>query len=91
MFTLPPLPYELNALTPVLDAETIEYHYHKHHQAYIDKLNTLVQGTEYETKSLEDIVKTAPTGPLFNNAAQALNHQLYWNQFQAVKEENKAE
>jgi Fe-Mn family superoxide dismutase len=91
MLTLPPLPYALDALTPILDAETLEYHYHKHHQAYIDKLNTLIAGTAHENQSLAEIVKTAPAGPLFNNAAQALNHQLYRNQLQAPKEENKPE
>jgi Fe-Mn family superoxide dismutase len=59
MFTLPKLPYELDALAPIFSKETLEYHYGKHHQAYIDKLNTLIQGTPNEDKSLEDIVKTA--------------------------------
>lgn len=91
MFSLPQLPYALDALEPVLDKETLEYHYGKHHQAYIDKLNTLILGTEFENKSLEEIVQTAPSGAIYNNAAQALNHQMYWNQFQAPKENNKAE
>jgi Fe-Mn family superoxide dismutase len=59
MFTLPVLPYELDALTPVFTPETLEYHYGKHHQAYIDKLNTLVQGTPDENAPLEELVKTA--------------------------------
>jgi Fe-Mn family superoxide dismutase len=58
MFTLPPLPYKLTALEPFFSAETLEYHYGKHHQAYIDKLNSLVQGTPEETKTLEDILVT---------------------------------
>jgi Fe-Mn family superoxide dismutase len=91
MFTLPQLPYALDALEPVLDKETLEYHYGKHHQAYIDKLNTLIIGTEFENKSLEEIVKTAPAGAIYNNAAQALNHQIYRNQFQPIKESNKPE
>ncbi|MDR0650880.1 MAG: superoxide dismutase [Candidatus Peribacteria bacterium] len=91
MFTLPPLPYTLNALEPIFSTETLEYHYGKHHQAYIDKLNNLVQSTPDETKTLEDIVTTAQPGPLFNNAAQALNHQLFRQQFQPTKESNKPE
>jgi Fe-Mn family superoxide dismutase len=91
MFTLPPLPYELDALVPVFSPETLEYHYGKHHQAYIDKLNTLVSGTADEQKSLTELVKTSVSGPLFNNAAQALNHQLFWQQFMAPKEGNQPE
>ena len=82
MFTLPTLPYELNALEPIFSKETLEYHYGKHHQTYIDKLNSLIQGTSEEDKTLEEIVKTAQPWPLFNNAAQALNHQLFRQQFQ---------
>ncbi|MDR2541187.1 MAG: superoxide dismutase [Candidatus Peribacteria bacterium] len=89
MFILPSLPYALDALAPVFTPETLEYHYGKHHQTYIDKLNTLAQATPDEHKTLEELVKTAQPGPLFNNAAQALNHQLFRQQFQAPKEENK--
>lgn len=89
MFTLPPLPYALDALEPIISKETLEYHYGKHHQAYIDKLNTLITGTEFEHQSLEEIVQTAPAGTIYNNAAQALNHQLYWNQLQSLTEYNQ--
>jgi superoxide dismutase, Fe-Mn family len=77
-FTLPPLPYAKNALAPHISEETLEYHYGKHHQAYVTNLNKLVDGTEYEGKSLEDIIKHA-SGGVFNNAAQVWNHTFYWN------------
>ncbi|MDD2537574.1 MAG: superoxide dismutase [Candidatus Absconditabacteria bacterium] len=89
MYNLSPLPYSYDALEPVLDKETLEYHHDKHQQAYIDKANALVPGTEFEGKSLEEIVKTAPAGPVYNNAAQAINHELYWNQFQSPREDNR--
>lgn len=75
---LPILPYEKNALEPTLSAETIEYHYGKHHQTYITNLNSLIIGTEYEEQSLEEIIMNA-SGGLFNNAAQIWNHTFYWN------------
>jgi Fe-Mn family superoxide dismutase len=75
---LPELPYAKDALAPNISAETIEYHYGKHHQAYVDNLNKLVPGTEFENKTLEDIIKKA-TGGVFNNAAQVWNHTFYWN------------
>jgi Fe-Mn family superoxide dismutase len=78
MFTLPPLPYEMNALEPHLSKETLEYHYGKHHKAYVDNLNKLVVGTEFADKSLEDIILTAEGG-IFNNAAQIWNHTFYWH------------
>lgn len=78
-FELPALPYEKNALEPHISAETLEYHYGKHHQTYVDKLNGLVAGTDNENKSLEEIIKTAGPGGLFNNAAQIWNHTFYWN------------
>lgn len=77
-FELPPLPYADNALEPVISAETISYHYGKHHQAYVTNLNNLVKGTDNEGKSLEDIIKSSQGG-LFNNAAQVWNHTFYWN------------
>ncbi len=77
-FELPALPYAKDALAPHISAETIEYHYGKHHKAYVDNLNKLVAGTEYEGKSLEDIIRSA-TGGIFNNAAQVWNHTFYWN------------
>ena len=77
-FELPPLPYETDALAPHISKETLEYHYGKHHQAYVNNLNKLVPGTEYEGKSLEEIIKSADGG-IFNNAAQVWNHTFYWN------------
>ncbi|HBJ67752.1 MAG TPA: superoxide dismutase [Fe], partial [Alcaligenes faecalis] len=77
-FTLPALPYELNALEPHISKETLEFHYGKHHQAYVTNLNNLVAGTEFENASLEDVVKKS-SGGVFNNAAQVWNHTFYWN------------
>jgi len=77
-FTLPDLPYPKDALAPHLSAETLEYHYGKHHNAYVTNLNGLVEGTEFADKSLEEIVMTA-SGGMFNNAAQVWNHSFYWN------------
>ena len=77
-FELPALPYAQDALAPHISAETLEYHYGKHHKTYVDKLNGLIPGTEYEGKSLEDIIKTS-SGGVFNNAAQIWNHTFYWN------------
>ena len=75
---LPALPYADDALEPVISAETIGYHYGKHHQAYVTNLNNLVPGTEFENASLEEIVMKS-TGGVFNNAAQVWNHTFYWN------------
>jgi superoxide dismutase, Fe-Mn family len=75
---LPPLPYEKNALEPVISQETIEYHYGKHHQTYVTNLNNLIPGTELEDMSLEDIVMKS-SGGIFNNAAQVWNHTFYWS------------
>ncbi len=77
-FTLPELPYSKDALMPHMSAETLEYHYGKHHKAYVDNLNKLVPGTEHEGKSLEDIIKSS-SGGIFNNAAQVWNHTFFWN------------
>jgi superoxide dismutase, Fe-Mn family len=83
MFQLPPLPYADNALEPVISANTISFHYGKHHKTYVDNLNNLVKGTEYESASLEKIINEtagkADRAPLFNNAAQIWNHTFYWN------------
>lgn len=76
--TLPPLPYARDALAPHISAETIDFHYGKHHQTYVDNLNKLIAGTEDDAKSLEDIVRSS-TGGKFNNAAQVWNHTFYWN------------
>ncbi|MGO4703973.1 superoxide dismutase [Dyella sp. 2RAB6] len=73
-----PLPYELNALAPHISAETLEYHYGKHHRAYVTNLNTLLPGTAFEGMELEEIVRRS-SGAIFNNAAQAWNHSFYWN------------
>jgi Fe-Mn family superoxide dismutase len=75
---LPELPYAKDALAPGISAETIEYHYGKHHKAYVDNLNKLILGTEFEKMSLEEIIKKA-SGSVFNNAAQDWNHTFYWN------------
>lgn len=75
---LPALPYEKNALAPVISPETIDYHYGKHHQAYVTNLNNLIPGTEFADMSLEDIVLKSSAG-IFNNAAQVWNHTFYWN------------
>ncbi|MCK7460496.1 superoxide dismutase [Idiomarina aminovorans] len=77
-FELPALPYEKNALAPHISEETLEYHYGKHHATYVSKLNAAVEGTDLESKSLEDIIKSEKGG-LFNNAAQVWNHSFYWN------------
>ncbi|WP_086481628.1 superoxide dismutase [Oceanospirillum sanctuarii] len=78
-FELPALPYDKSALEPHISAETLEFHHGKHHNTYVDKLNGLVPGTEFEGKTLEEIIKAAPAGPVFNNAAQIWNHTFYWN------------
>jgi superoxide dismutase, Fe-Mn family len=77
-FELPKLPYAQNALEPHISAETLEYHYGKHHQTYVTNLNNLIPNTEFEGKSLEDIIMKSQ-GPIFNNAAQVWNHTFYWN------------
>ncbi|HET6612506.1 MAG TPA: Fe-Mn family superoxide dismutase [Kofleriaceae bacterium] len=82
-FSLPELPYAKDALAPVISAETIEYHYGKHHQGYVNKLNGMVPGTPYDGKSLEEVVRAAhgkaSESAVFNNAAQVWNHTFYWN------------
>ena len=77
-FTLPELPYPMDALEPFISKLTIEYHYGKHHQAYVNNLNKLIQGTEFEDASLEEVIQKAEGG-IFNNAAQVWNHTFYWN------------
>lgn len=77
-FELPALPYAQDALEPHISAETLSFHYGKHHNTYVVKLNGLIGGTADEKKSLEEIVKSS-TGPIFNNAAQIWNHTFYWN------------
>lgn len=79
-YTQPELPYNENALEPAISAETVRFHYGKHEKAYIDNLNRLIQGTEYEDMELEEVIKHA-SGPLFNNASQAWNHIFYFFTF----------
>ena len=76
---LPPLPYAKDALAPHISAETLEYHHDKHHATYVTNLNKLIAGTEFENLSLEEIVKKAPAGGIFNNAALVWNHTFYFN------------
>lgn len=76
---LPALPFAKDALAPHMSAETFDYHYAKHHQAYVTNLNNLIKGTEYENLDLEAIVKKAPAGGVYNNAAQVWNHTFFWN------------
>lgn len=77
-FTLPPLPYAYDALEPTISRETLEFHHDKHHQAYVTNLNKLIEGTEFESASLEEIIKKS-SGGVFNNSAQVWNHTFYWN------------
>jgi Fe-Mn family superoxide dismutase len=77
-FTLPPLPYEKNALAPHISAETLEFHYGKHHQTYVTNLNKLLEGKPEANKSLEEIILSSDGG-VFNNAAQVWNHTFYWH------------
>lgn len=81
MYQLIDLPYAPAALEPVISAQTLSFHHGKHLQAYVDNLNKLLPGTEYEDMPLEDIVRKASAGPVFNNAGQILNHNLYFTQF----------
>jgi Fe-Mn family superoxide dismutase len=76
--TLPPLPYPIDALAPAYSKETLEYHHGKHHKAYVDKLNELQKGTEFERMGLEEIVKKS-SGAIYNQAAQIWNHTFFWN------------
>ncbi|MEI6628727.1 MAG: superoxide dismutase [Alphaproteobacteria bacterium] len=86
-FTLPPLPYSKNALAPYVSEQTIDFHYGKHHQTYVTNLNNLVQGTENESKILEELISMsfsqASLVGMFNNAAQVWNHTFFWNCMQA--------
>ncbi len=76
---LPELPYAKDALAPHISSETLDFHYGKHHATYVDKLNGLIKGTEFEDATLEEIINKASAGPVFNNAAQIWNHTFYWN------------
>jgi Fe-Mn family superoxide dismutase len=79
-FTLPPLPYAIDALEPYISAKTLEFHHGKHHQAYVTNVNNLIVGTEFENANLETIIKKAEGG-IFNNGAQVYNHTFYFEQF----------
>ncbi len=82
------LPYEANALEPVISKETIGFHHGKHHQTYVNNLNALIEGTKYEDMPLEEIIRTSDGG-VFNNAGQILNHNMYFLQFRVPKQDNK--
>ena len=88
---MPMLPYATNALEPVISEQTINFHYGKHLQNYVNTLTSLVKDTEWADKSVEDIVKGAPDGPLFNNSGQVLNHALYFSQFRSPRQNNQPE
>src|ERR1700722_20772331 len=77
-FELPNLPYAIDALSPHISKETLEFHHGKHHATYVTNLNNLTKGTPNENKSVEEIMKTAGPGGLFNNSAQHYNHSFYW-------------
>lgn len=85
LFHLPELGYQLTDLAPMMSQQTLSYHYGKHFQTYVNNLNTLVNGTEFEGLTLDDIVRKAPDGPIANNAGQVLNHQLFFEQFRPEK------
>ncbi len=86
-FTLPNLPYEKTALEPLISAETLEYHYGKHHQAYLNNLNNLIPGTPFEKLDLEQIILKS-SGAIFNNSAQVWNHSFYWNSLSPAHKNN---
>ena len=86
MFILIQLPYASDALEPAISAQTLSFHHGKHLQAYVDNLNKLLPGSEFEGLPLENIVRKAPTGPVFNNAGQILNHEMYFTQFRPAGE-----
>lgn len=77
-YSLPPLPYAKDALEPTMSPKTLDVHYGKHHEGYVDKLNKLIAGTEFESQPIESVIRKA-SGPLYNNAAQAWNHTFFWN------------
>ncbi len=81
IYELPALPYDMTALEPHISKETLEYHYGKHHKTYVDNLNKIIPGTEFEGMELEEIIKKSHSkgGPIFNNAAQIWNHTFYWH------------
>jgi Fe-Mn family superoxide dismutase len=86
MFKLLELPYGMESLEPTISSQTLSFHHGKHLQTYVDNLNKLILGTDFDGKSLEEIVKAAPSGAIFNNAGQILNHELYFLQFAIASE-----
>lgn len=90
MFTRPSLPYAIDALAPYISAETLEFHSGKHHQTYVDNLNKLVVGTEFEGKTLEEVIQGS-TGGIFNNAAQIWNHTFYFDSLVSASESSISE
>ena len=84
-FQLPELGYQLTDLAPMMSLQTLSYHYGKHFQTYVNNLNQLIEGGEYEGLAIEDIVRKVPAGPIANNAGQVLNHQLFFEQFRPEK------
>ena len=90
MFRLIELPYSKDGLEPVISAQTLDFHHGKHLQGYVDNLNKLLEGSEFEGMALEDIVRKAPAGAIFNNAGQILNHELYFMQFKPVSDASQA-
>lgn len=88
MINLPILPYAFDALLPIIDKETVEIHYSKHHQWYVNKINDLIVGTFYENMVLEEIIRTAENWAIFNNAAQIRNHNFYRNTLRPLQENN---
>lgn len=89
MIELPDLPYARDALEPAVSKNTIDFHYGKHHQKYVDNVNKLVEGTPYETKDVDVIIKDSTKGALFDNAAQVWNHTFFWNSMSPNKEDNE--
>jgi Fe-Mn family superoxide dismutase len=81
-FELPPLPYAKDALEPYISRQTLEFHYEKHHRGYLEKMQKAIAGTDYENRSLEEIIYIAEEPEIFNNAAQVWNHTFYWNSMQ---------
>ena len=89
-FVLPELPYKKDALQPFVSEETLNYHYSKHHAAYVNKLNELIEGSNYKGKTLEEIISSSK-GPIFNNAAQMWNHNMYWHCMTPEKNQKPSE
>ncbi len=89
-FVLPELPYKKDDLQPFVSEETLNYHYSKHHAAYVNKLNELIEGSNYKGKTLEEIISSSK-GPIFNNAAQMWNHNMYWHCMTPAKNQAPSE